>query len=330
MARTLPPLLTGDEKIAGPASEALVLGPEYIGSLGPRFAVLGTKVRAIQADEPPDRKLPPTGGIPRDRLFGVDFDNEPHGAIMGKSGAGKSNTTGVFVMNLVALQAQVYVAEPVESGDYSRFGDRISRATTPQGISDMLDFLCDEISRRRRLMATYVDPVSGRVGIAKYKDLPGNDGMLWGIFEEIAAIIGKASLFRSVNRGELVRRWFGQLTEIAQRGRAADVHGLFISQLTTLTSWGGEDGNGIRSNAAFRLCHDRNPENMKAAFDASAPATLKVIKAMERRSPGRVAYTYCDRESNGEVRVGQVMYVSEEDAYRWVQKFEPRDLERFD
>ena len=151
MARTLPPLLTGEEKLAGPASEPTLLGPEYIGSLGPRFAVLGTKVRAIQADEPPDLKLPPTGGIPKDRLFGVDFDNEPHGAIMGKSGAGKSNTTGVFVMNLVALKAQVYVAEPVESGDYSRFGDRISRATTPQGISDMLDFLCDEITRRRRL-----------------------------------------------------------------------------------------------------------------------------------------------------------------------------------
>jgi hypothetical protein len=298
--------------------------------MGPRTVVLGTKVRAIQADEAPRLVLPSSAGVPKDRLFVVDVDNEPHGAIMGKSGAGKSNTTGVFVMNLIALGAQVSVAEPVESGDYSRFGDRVSRATSEQSISDELDFICDEITDRRALMASYVDPVTGRVGISKYRDIPGNKGMLWAVFEEIAALIGRGSLFRMINRGELVRRWFSQLTEIAQRGRAADVHALFISQLTTLTSWGGEDGNGIRSNAAFRLCHDRNPENMKAAFDASAPATLKVLKAMERRSPGRVAYTYCDKDSNGEVRVGQVMYVSEDAAYRWVQRYPTPDLERFE
>jgi hypothetical protein len=318
-----------------------VLGPEHIGLLGPRFAVMGTKVRAITPFETRGRQMAPTGpaGIPNDRLFAISFDMDPHFAFLGKTGAGKSNTCRVFMMNLIDHANRYYpngnepidVVEPVESGDYSWAEGHIRQIRTKDGITACLEYHCDLITDRRTEMAAYKDPVTGRRGVSLYSKLPGNRGPKWLLLEEIAAIIGKASLFRRADRGETVRYWFDMLTEICQRGRAADIHGVFNAQLGTLSAWGGDpDGNGIRSSVNVRIGFDRNPENLKIGLESASPATLRILEAMEKRRPGRVAYTNCDEESQGEARLAQIMFVDEDDAHRWVQRYPTRQFEQLD
>jgi hypothetical protein len=339
MPRTLPPLYDAPPDGAKELREA-TLGPQHIGMLGPRFAVMGTKVRAITPFDGVGRAPAPSGsaGIPRDRLFAISFDQDPHFAFLGKTGGGKSNTTRVFTMNLIDIANRFYgdtepidVVEPVESGDYSWAEGHLRQVRTKDGITRCLEAHCELIKDRRAEMAAYIDPATGRRGVSLYSKLPGNKGPKWLFLEEIAAIIGKACLFRRGDRGETVKYWFDMLTELCQRGRAADVHGVFIAQLGTLSAWGGDpDGNGIRSSVNVRIGFDRNPENLKVGLESSSPATLRILEAMEKRRPGRVAYTNCDNESLGEARLAQIMFVDEDDAYRWVQRYPTRTFEQFD
>lgn len=263
-----------------------VKAEEIINTLGPGVAVLGI-----------------SGG----KRFGFDTRFEPHLILSGKSGSGKTKTLMMFIANLATQGAMMIAVEP-KPGDFAvpRKLGVMGSARTPAGWFNVLDYGLSVAASRQRQIDDYIDPARGRFA-EKYYELPKADPPLWIFIEEAAAVIGKGSGLNPQMKNEL----FSKLWDLAQRGRSADVHVVFVVQLGTLISFGGDNGNGIRTSAAARIGHDRNPENLKAMFDASEPATMEVIKKVEQGSYGRVAYSYLDAVNGATVLSGQVAKLSQ-------------------
>lgn len=256
-------------------------GIDIIGALGPDVVTFGTS---------------------SGRLFGFEVHFEPHLILSGKSGSGKTKTEQMFIAGLSNRGDILYGIDP-KGADFEilRQLGVMATACTIDGSIDLLDFLMDEMERRAQAVADYINVAAGRY-VEKYYEIPGADPDIWLFFEETAALLGKGSGLNPQQRQEV----FGRIWDLTQRGRSLGIHMVFVVQMGTLISFGGDNGNGIRSSAAARIAHDRNPDNLKAMFDSSEPATEQVVKRVEAGSYGRVAYSYLDARNGAAVRSGQV------------------------
>lgn len=272
-------------------------GPEIIGALGDDVITLG---------------------MASGNLFGFHTRFEPHLILSGKSGSGKTKTMHMFTAGLAKQRAKIIAVDPKGSDlEIPKQMGIVASAKTAKGWLNVLDYALDEVERRQQCVTDYIDVATSRF-VEKYWEIPGSDPDLWIIVEEAAAVIGKGSGLSPQQRAEL----FSKLWDLTQRGRSAGVHVVFVVQLGTLVSFGGDNGNGIRTSAAARICHDRNPENLKAMFDASEPATLEVIKRVEQGSHGRVAFSYLDSKNGAAVRSGQIALLKQPEFVRSLKTYD--------
>lgn len=278
-----------------------------IGALGPGVATLGQRVDGT--------------------LFGWDlrFEGGPHLILAGKSGSGKSTTARTLMAGWLHMGAHVVVLEP-KVGDYAWADGVVSRVKTPDGWTAALKWAQTTAGKRQAQLDAYSTARPGE-GVDKYHDLPNADPPIVVVVEETAALIGRGSGYDPRTH---IRKWFELLWDVTQRGRSADVHLVYVVQMPTLISFGGDSGNGIRSSAAARITHDRNVQSLQAMFDASASATPEIVKRIEQGRAGRVAYSFLDRESSGEVNVGQVIGMTQRQAHSFAVAYQGPDPIDFD
>lgn len=284
---------------------ALDVGPDIIGALGPTCPAIGINLR----------------GDP----FGIDLTHNPHAMLIGASGKGKSTTTRTYLCGRLRTNTRVIVLEAAKVGDYRYCEHQVSRVKTEAGITAALQWIVKERQRRQNAVDAYTDPTGN--GVDHYGQIPGNDGPIDLVAEEIKALIGKGNRF---DRG-VVEKWFAALAEVASLGRSADIHLIAVTQIGTLISFGtNEAANGLRSSVRARLTHDAGRQNLEVLLDGASTPTLQVQNLMEQGGKGRVAYSGLDAHSDGEIQVGQIVPLTQGQARRIAEQYAGPEPIRFD
>jgi len=284
---------------------ALNVGPDIIGALGPNQPAIGINLR----------------GDP----FGIDLTHNPHAMLIGASGKGKSTTARTYLCGRLRTGTRIIVLEAAKVGDYRYCEHQVSRVKTEAGITAALKWLVAERQRRQNAVDTYTTPDGN--GVDHYGQIPGNDGPIDLVAEEIKALIGKGNRFDKA----VTDKWFTALAEVASLGRSADIHLIAVTQIGTLISFGtNETANGLRSSVQARITHDTGRQNLEVLTDGLSAPTLQVQNLMEQGGKGRVAYVGCDAASDGEIQVGQIVPLTQAQARREAESYAGPEPIRFD
>lgn len=205
-------------------------------------------------------------GVAPGKVVKWNFDDDPHGLIVGTTGSGKST----FVRNLLVQfdpEWEVYVCDGkyVEFSFLRDYGFKV--ASDEKGFADFIDRAHEEVIRRNREME--------RAGVNDYKLLNWKPYFL--VIDEFIFVADSFSSAKGKGVAESDRdKMFKKLRHIALMGRACGVQLILILQRPDASYL----PTVIRDNMVLKVClmKGRSQTALEMCFGAERAKELRALK----------------------------------------------------